>query len=271
MLQLLAGVVLAAAPQGGQVKLALPGFTSPALSPAAMTYYSEYFGQQLTLEGIRVVTSSEIGQILGLSRQQALLGCSENSCSAELTDALGVDGLVLGSLGKFGSEYQVDIKVLSPVSGSVMGLYSHRVAGETDLLDDYTAAARKLAAVLRKVLKKDTTAVGRVDTATSREVRPYAWIPAVAGVVLAAGGTYALVEAIGHHNALVQGQPVANPTAYGQEGAAYQTAGWALMIAGAAGLAAAGGMYAFGGPPEARATIALIPGGAGVSVTGVFP
>src|SRR5947209_7942042 len=110
-------------------------------------FYSEHLAQQLTLQGLQVVSPSEIATLLGIERQKSLLGCSDNanSCMVELANALGVDGVVTGSLGKFGKSYQVNIKVLSAKDATSLAALSTRVTGGDEaLLDELNATAKKL-------------------------------------------------------------------------------------------------------------------------------
>src|SRR4051812_13752442 len=84
-------LTLAAAP----IRLAAPAWQSVDVDANKTRFFSDYFAQQLqqARPEIRVTTETEIGQLIGLERQKALLGCNEASsnCMAELAGALGVD------------------------------------------------------------------------------------------------------------------------------------------------------------------------------------
>jgi hypothetical protein len=264
----MASSAITSSPEG--VKLAVSGFTSPTESQRSLDYYAEYFGQQLTLEHVRVTTQHQIAQALGLERQRQLLGCSDSSCVAEIAGALGVDGIVMGTLAKVGGQYQVDLRVISPNDARPIAAYSHRVEGEAELLDDYSAAARQVASALRARLKVSEPSGGNSTASLSTgQARRLSWVPAVAGVVLGGVGAYALVQATQHHDALISGTPIANPSAYGSEGATYQTLGWVFVSCGAAALASAAGLYVFGGPGQAR--VVAVPTGTGIGLAGAFP
>lgn len=61
----------------------------------------------------RVISSKEIATLIGLERQRALLGCSEDSsCMAEIANALGSDLVAQGSVGKVGSTYLVSVRLI---------------------------------------------------------------------------------------------------------------------------------------------------------------
>jgi hypothetical protein len=177
----------------------------------------------------------------------------------------------MGTIAQLGSQFQVDVKVISATDGKALVAYSHRADGEAAALDDYASAARQLSKALAKKLNRTLTAEVTTVSSSGTQLRGYAWMPAVAAGVFAAGSVFALAQAVGHHNDLVQGRPIANPAAYGQEGSTYQTVGWGLVVGAAAGLTAAGLMYGLGGPPQARATIALSPGGFSLGIAGPLP
>src|SRR5687767_15810965 len=115
MLLLALELMLAAAPVEKPVSLASPGFSYAQVPEQMATFCADHFAQQLTLEGVRVTTPSEIGALIGLERTKQLLGCADDStnCIVELANALGVDGIVTGSIGRFGKSWVVNIKVIS--------------------------------------------------------------------------------------------------------------------------------------------------------------
>jgi TolB-like protein len=107
--------------------LALPGLNSVGLEPGADTLYGELLSQELSKRGVVVMTGRDVAAVLGLERQKQLMGCAETSgCVAELAAALGVEGVVVGDVGKLGSEILVNLKVLSASTGTVLAQYSNR-------------------------------------------------------------------------------------------------------------------------------------------------
>ena len=111
--------LLSASP--GAIKLAAPGFSVLNVPENAARYYSDHLAHQLDVEGIEVITPTQVSALLGVERQKQLLGCSDSSCVVELANALGADGVITGSLGKFADAYQVDIKILSTRDGRPLG------------------------------------------------------------------------------------------------------------------------------------------------------
>jgi hypothetical protein len=99
----LAALLAAAAP----MKLAAPELDRMNVDEREASYLLEVFTERLSTPQLKVTTATEIAAVLGLERQKALLGCNDasTSCMIELANALGVDGILKGSIGKFGERY----------------------------------------------------------------------------------------------------------------------------------------------------------------------
>ena len=117
-------VALSAAP----VKVGAPGLSSLNLDDRTTEYYSDFLANRLSeQDGMRVVKSSEIAQLIGLEKQKQLLGCSEQSCAMEIAQALGVDAILSGSIGRFGGgTYQLDARLVSTSDGALLASDSAR-------------------------------------------------------------------------------------------------------------------------------------------------
>ncbi|MGQ0507574.1 MAG: hypothetical protein ACT4TC_19905 [Myxococcaceae bacterium] len=226
MLPLLLSLLAAASPPSdGTVKLAAPGLSYVQLEDKVGDFYNDYFAQQVVLQGgIRVTTKTEISALLGFERQKELMGCSDKStsCLAELAGALGVDGLITGSLAKLGSGYTINLKIISATTARPLAVYSARLKGDDALLDWLGERAKELATTLRptpppsaKVLTAPSTATAEhrptsssdlhaapsaellltTPAAPSGNLRSTAWIPAVAGGAVLIGGVVCQVAA----------------------------------------------------------------------------
>ncbi|MBL8918455.1 MAG: hypothetical protein JNJ54_06310 [Myxococcaceae bacterium] len=70
-------------------------------------------------KAISVIGQNDVAAMLGVERQQQLLGCGEaqSSCLAELSGALGAPWLVTGTVARLGSAYRLDLKLLSTADG----------------------------------------------------------------------------------------------------------------------------------------------------------
>ncbi len=94
----------------------------------------------------RVVTSAEMEAVLGLERQKQLLSCDQQSCMTELAGALGVDYLIIGTVGRLGKSYLLIVKMLEMRSGRVVASFKQRapVQDKAVLLDIAELAVKAL-------------------------------------------------------------------------------------------------------------------------------
>jgi TolB-like protein len=98
----------------------------------------------------RVVGKSDIRAALALEEQKQLLGCSDDSCLAEIGGALGVRWVVVGNISLFGKTYLLNLKVIDVARISVLAGLSQKITGGEDMLiDGLDQAARKLIAEAR--------------------------------------------------------------------------------------------------------------------------
>ena len=254
--------------------LASPGFTSPNLEDKVTTYFADHFAQALTLEGVRVVTRTEMSTLLGFERQKQLLGCSSEaaSCMAELADALGVDGIVQGTLAKVGKKFKLTLKVIASPSGRSLGIFEASAADEVSLLDELTRGARELGPLLLAQLRPPPApepGVARSEGGFSR----FWWLPLSVGIAsMITGGvllgvSYAQFDALNFGNAAVVGT---DPFAYARSGQALQTDGVIIGAVGAALVLTGVGMKLFGGSPVQPVAL-LTPHGAHFAVTVALP
>lgn len=289
MLVPLLALALAAAPgipASTPLKLAAPMLSGPNLSDKEAEFYVEHLAQQLAGRGLQVTTAKQIRTLLGLERQRALAGCGDNasSCIEELANALGVDGILTGEIGRFEGAFQVNLKVLSPLNGRTLVAYSARVESEQGLLDELTYAARKMATALadqfRRTLPPPTALVLEAEVSAERPARRSAWVPAAIGVVALGAGTVFYLQANQRYTTLkTSTAPIGaeDARALRNDGSLYQTVSLVGVGVGVAALATAGTMFFFRRdsaeqaqpPPQVGAT--LLPGGAAIAITGVLP
>jgi len=292
MLSLLAAALVAAAPAPAAaskpkpkpgitadtpIKLAAPQLSTLNLDARAGTFFNEHVAAAFTTQGFRVTTAKEIEELVGLERRRQLVGCDEsNTCLSELANALGVDAIISGEIGKFGGTFQLLLKVNSALDGRQLASYGARVNGEEAVLDEIAKGARAMAPQVASAFGRTLHPVVRERVATARD---FAWLPAVGGVLAAGAGGFCMFQASARY------QQLENPTsvmtlAEGQAlrnaGSTFQGAGLAAMGVGGAALIAAGGMLLFGGgsgdaKPAATASVTVLPGGAAVGVAGVLP
>lgn len=291
---------IAAAP--GPIKLAAPGFSSVQIPEDVGRFYSEHFAEQMRAAGFEVTTAQQISTLLGFERQKALMACSDAGCAVELANALGVDGLITGQIGKFGPSYQVNVLVISALDGTTLASHSGRVKAEDAVLEELERAAREMAPdIARKLGKASAAPDAPKVSALEPKDSPIAPSSAAGGTpALAPAGPkpsgslrgWALPTAIGGGVALVlsgllavNAASIANDLNRATEAMPLnvddmrkKVEGGQLSELGAAslgvlGVAALGtaAWFQFFTPAPARLTVVPVDGGAAVSLSGRLP
>ncbi len=275
---LVVAMVLGAEPQA-PLKLAMPGLNTVNVETRTADLYADYFAQHLSEAGnLRVTTRSEVAGVLGLERQKEMLGCSSeaSACLAELAGALGVEGIVVGSLGKLGSEYVVTLKIISAKDGHTLADASTRVRDESALLDWMGKTAAAMAPKVNAAFGRagGSASAGVYVDAGAPSLRSKAWVPlTLGGAALVAGGIFYGLAAQ-RAGTLETGRDVyASPAQLDQavkEGATNQTIGFALLGVGVAAAAVGAGFFALGGEGRS-ASASLVVGPSGLALVGSWP
>ena len=114
-------------------------------------------------EGLEVISRQEIRTMLEFEQQKQLLGCTDSSCFAEIGNALGVNYLTVGTVGKLDEVFVINLKLLDMLKGDTL----HRVT------ESYQGAAGQLVPAMRyavaKLLGGDEDQEGRLRLKVSEE------------------------------------------------------------------------------------------------------
>lgn len=115
--------------------------------PEQAAMITKLVASSLQKQGVaRVIGTDDIKALLGFERVKQLSGCNEDSCFAEVGGALGVDWLVAGSVGRIGTTFVLELRLLNARDASVR----HRVTTTAPSLERLLAAIPELAAQLIK-------------------------------------------------------------------------------------------------------------------------
>jgi hypothetical protein len=162
------------------VKLAAPGFTCSGVPDAVCSAYLDRFSSLLRSERLKVTTANDVANVLGIERQKQLLGCGDQTaCLAELAGALGVDGIVSGSVVKTETAWLATLKVVRASDGSTWLDASERLRSEDELANFLDSTARDFS--------------HRLAPAPSRNFTR--WIPGAVGAAALVVGTSLFVVA----------------------------------------------------------------------------
>jgi hypothetical protein len=223
-------LVLVAAP----VKLAAPGFVCEGVSQRVCAAYLERFSAMLAGPRLRVTTAADVASILGLERQKQLMGCSESGCLVELAGALGVDGLLTGSVVRTSGGWLATLKVVRARDGGTWSQATTRTRSEEELLAFLERTAAEFQAKLQPPAPPP-----EVAAAGPSLLKP--WIPALAGGAVLLGGAGLFVASkveAGRLREVGTLLPPGEVTAIAARGALEERLGVALGVVGLAGIAA---------------------------------
>ncbi|MBL8922920.1 MAG: hypothetical protein JNJ54_28990 [Myxococcaceae bacterium] len=106
-------------------------------------------------------------------------------------------------------------------------------------------------------------------------LRSFSWIPGAAGLLAAGVATFGFVSASSRYTSLVQGTVGSNADAMAarDSGKTFAALGWVMSGVAVAGIGAAVVMFLVGAPPAEPApavTLAVLPGGGAVTISGSF-
>jgi len=89
------------------------------------------------MKDAKVMGSREVDAMLGYEQKKQMAGCTDTSCMVAIGGALGVDKILMGSVGKLGNSYTLNLKLINIKEGNIEELYSKRIKGgsEEDFLD----------------------------------------------------------------------------------------------------------------------------------------
>lgn len=249
--------------------LASVGFRSAGVDENTTQFLSSSFATSLAeATGLQVMTSEEIGAVLGVERQKQLLGCGDEStsCLAEIAAGLGAPALVLGSVAIIGKRWAVTVKVIGAKDAQVIAARTGDIPKDDNVLEWLKETARLMGPTVRRALAPELPPL----EPQASGVRRLAWVPLVgAGVFAILGGVF-IGTAAGDVDRVKNGDPSVTSAAQltqRLDGArTLQGLAWGSWGLAVAGLATGAVMYFLGAP--ASASVWVFPSATGVMVGG---
>jgi len=88
-----------------------------------------------SFDKLEIIGRSDIASMIGFEQQKKVLGCADDSsCLAEIGGALGVEYILIGSLGRLGALYRVDLKLVDTKKARVLARFGESVEGSEEKL-----------------------------------------------------------------------------------------------------------------------------------------
>jgi TolB-like protein len=148
-----------------------------------------------TFKSIDTIGRSDVQSLLGLERQRQLLGCTEDAaCLAELGGALGVDYLLVGTVGRLGSLLRLDLKLVDGRKARVIGRVGTSLEARDERLIEATQSGVR--ALLRQLTPEEPPA------RPAGPSRLAAWITLGAGAAILGAGIASGLQASSGYGSL---------------------------------------------------------------------
>jgi TolB-like protein len=154
------------------------------------------------LPDTKVIGSKDFDAMLGYEQKKQLVGCTEASCATALGGALGVDRILMGSVGKLGESFVVNLKLMDIRKGETEALFTKRLTGgtEEDFLDVLPEALTKLMPWGEETWKSASSGArrskaGRFDPKLRESMMLWGHVSMWSGLTVAAFGGVSMVLA----------------------------------------------------------------------------
>jgi hypothetical protein len=110
-------------------------FESASLDSGASMVITDIFTNQIQSDGkYRVMERSQVNKILKEQGFQASGACNSAECAVEIGKLLSIDKLFIGSIGKLGQTWFINIRVVDIRTGEILSNLSNKVTGKVDNL-----------------------------------------------------------------------------------------------------------------------------------------
>ncbi|HEY7724753.1 MAG TPA: hypothetical protein VH880_05435 [Anaeromyxobacteraceae bacterium] len=258
-----------------RARVAVLGIRALGTEPILCELLSEVALTESSAGGkLEIIGASDVAALVGLERQKKVLGCGDDAaCLVEVGGALGVDDLLVGTLGRIGALYRVDLKLVDTRKARVLSRFGESVAGREDQL--VAAVQRGVRQVLAPLVgpapegAQGSFAAAPAPAAGISSRRAWGWAAAGSGAALVGAGVVFGLQAqkaYREEKAAAAGGDLPGYTASRDRVRSRALAADACYAAGA--LALAGGAWLLLG----RSQVAVVPaaGGAAAVVAGSF-
>lgn len=258
---------LAAAPPLG--KVAVLDVQATGVDEAMTGLLTEVLTTEVQRSGrfTEVIAGRDVKAMLSFEERRQILGCSDESCLAEIGGALGADRIMVSNVGKVGETFVITVKLIDIVKARTDARGYRRVSGPPEaLLDGIQQAVRDL---WRPAEAEPVAPVGASTPAPAARPLP------VAPLVLFGVGAVGLGVGVGFGlDAKARRDHAADPTYVG--GQAEIAKGKTSMVlsnvgygVGAAAAVTGALLWLLGGDDDAVAVAPAVGGGAvGMAVGG---
>jgi TolB-like protein len=256
--------------------------------------------------GFEVIGKSDINAVIGFEKQKQVMGCGDDStCLAEIGGALGVDYILVGSLGAMGALFRLDLKLVDAKKARVRSRVGVTVEGSESKL--VAAVQKAVHDLLNPLIPTEAPAVAaggapaktpaKVDTAekstpaapgsttskssttgvsatASDSRRTWAYVTGGTGAALLVGGAIFGLQAKSAYDAEKKASADGDPAAYDSnksKAKSMATAADVCFLLGATGVGVGTYLYFTSGKyGRVALDVTPLPGGAFAAISGGF-
>ncbi|MCK5598409.1 hypothetical protein KAI78_02195 [bacterium] len=118
-----------------------------AVNKGLVLTISDYFRTQLVNRGKYLIVSRESMEDILKEQQYQISGCTSQECLVQMGKVLGVRSMFVGTLGKVGSIFLLNIKLISVETGEIIEATSAEAASEEALLEKIRHMADELSGI----------------------------------------------------------------------------------------------------------------------------
>lgn len=110
-------------------------FESAGFDSGISMVVTDIFTNQIQANGkYRVMERSQMNKILSEQGFQGSGACSTTECAVEIGRLLSIDNMFVGSIGKLGESWVINIRIISVKTGEILANVSKQVVGKVDNL-----------------------------------------------------------------------------------------------------------------------------------------
>lgn len=192
-LALTAGTLRAASPQIPSV--AVFPLVAQGLENSTGGILTDALSDELLKSGkVRVMERSQMETVLREQGFQQAGSCDQNECAVQMGKLLGIDRIVVGTVGKLGDSHTLSIRAVNVSTGEVLASERRVTAGSIDklLTDVLPPLAQSLAnRMAGNTPMASATVPGQAMADTTHKTRVWPWV--VGGTVVAGGAVAAVL------------------------------------------------------------------------------
>ena len=134
-------------PKGRKMSFAVFDLNASGVTPEIAKNLTQALSSEVNnIQGASVVSRDDILAMLQFDKEKAQLGCTEDTaCMASIGGALGVDRLIVGSVGRVANESVINLRLIDARHATVENRHTESFTGsEDELIGATREAAREL-------------------------------------------------------------------------------------------------------------------------------